>query len=232
MDDLLNRVPNPMILGIVGSTAYGLANEHSDVDRVGVFAQPTADLLRLSTPKDTHTTTDPDVTFHEARKYLKLALAGNPTIMELLWLPQECYEHVDVLGVDLISIRSQLLSAPRVRDAYMGYAQQQFHKLELRGDGSFSADTRKRTAKHARHLARLVKQGFELYERGTLAVKLENPEWFIDFGEDVARGFINRAVDLMDEYKGRFDTTPSCLPDSPNTKAAERWLARVRRTFS
>ena len=36
---------------------------------------------------------------------------------------------------------------------------QQFRKLVSRGDGSFSADTRKRTAKHARHLARLCTRG-------------------------------------------------------------------------
>ena len=56
-------------------------------------------------------------------------------------------------------------------NAYLGYAQQQFQRLDRRGDGSFSSDTRKRTAKHARHLMRLCRQGYELYTTGRLDVR-------------------------------------------------------------
>src|SRR3981081_1855555 len=66
---------------------------------------------------------------------------------ELVWLPDELYEVRTPLGDELISIRSSLLSAKRVRDAFLGYPTQQFRRLENRGDGSFSADLRKRTAK-------------------------------------------------------------------------------------
>ena len=36
-----------ILSGIVGSTAYGLNNEGSDVDRLGVFAVPTRALFGL-----------------------------------------------------------------------------------------------------------------------------------------------------------------------------------------
>ncbi|MEU4556525.1 DNA polymerase beta superfamily protein [Micromonospora violae] len=93
---------------------------------------------------------------HEARKFTVLCIGGNPTAFELLWLPDDLYEVRTELGQELVDLRSAILSAPRVRDAYLGYACQQFHRLKERGDGSFSADLRKRTAKHARHLARLA----------------------------------------------------------------------------
>ncbi len=41
-----------LLSGIVGSTAYGLAGPGSDVDRLGMFAAPTLDLLRLDPPRE------------------------------------------------------------------------------------------------------------------------------------------------------------------------------------
>lgn len=52
--------------------------------------------------------------------------------MELVWLPDELYEVRTPLGDELIGIRGSFLSAQRVRDAYLGYATQQFRKLESR----------------------------------------------------------------------------------------------------
>ncbi|MFD7300744.1 DNA polymerase beta superfamily protein, partial [Streptomyces pharetrae] len=40
-------VNNILLSGVVGSTAYGLAHEDSDVDRLGVFAAPTESLHGL-----------------------------------------------------------------------------------------------------------------------------------------------------------------------------------------
>lgn len=67
--------PRSVILqGVVGSTAYGLAREGSDVDRLGIFVTPTLDLVGLGKPKDTRVGFKPDITHHEVGKYLGLAL--------------------------------------------------------------------------------------------------------------------------------------------------------------
>ena len=109
-----------LLVGVVGSTAYGLAGPNSDLDRLGVFAAPAAAFHGLNFPKETHVTVKPDATFHEARRYAQLALAGNPTTMELMWLPPALYETMTESGKELISIRRAFLSAKRVRDAYLG----------------------------------------------------------------------------------------------------------------
>lgn len=218
-----------LLSGIVGSTAYGLATADSDVDRLGVFAAPTEAFHGLRFPDESHVTTAPDVTYHEARKYAALALGGNPTVMELAWL--DSYEVETWLGRVLVEIRSAFLSAPRVRDAYLGYATQQFRRLENRGDGSFSADTRKRTAKHARHLRRLCYQGLHLYRTGRLVIRLDQPEEFLAFGEKVAAGDIAAARDLIAEYEAAFDAARTPLPDRPDEEAVERWLLAVRRAY-
>ncbi|MFF4833627.1 DNA polymerase beta superfamily protein [Streptomyces sp. NPDC001315] len=223
-------VTNILLSGVVGSTAYGLAREGSDVDRLGLFATPTDDLHGLRTPKESHVSTAPDRTLHEAAKWCRLALGGNPTVMELAWLPDELYEVRTPLGDELIAIRASFLSARRVRDAYLGYATQQFRKLQSRGDGSFSSDTRKRTAKHARHLKRLCAQGYELYATGRLSIRVEDPESYHRFGEQAAADPVT-ALPLLRRFEEDFQETRSVLPEQPDEAAADAWLRRVRAHF-
>ena len=220
-----------LLTGVVGSTAYGLARPGSDVDRLGVFAVRTAELFGLDEPQPSIVSTDPDITQHEARKYAKLALGGNPTVSELMWLPDNLYEVRTELGQHLIGIRSAFLSAKRVRDAYLGYATQQFRRLDARADGSFSADTRKRTAKHARHLYRLCHQGYLLYATGELEIRLAEPWRFHEFGDRVAAGNLDVARDMLREYETKFDAATSVLPDDPAVPVVEDWLLTVRRAF-
>ena len=224
------NVQNILLSGVVGSTAYGLAHAGSDVDRLGLFAAPTEELHGLHPPKESHVSTAPDRTLHEAAKWCRLALGGNPTVTELVWLPDELYEVRTPLGDELMDIRTTFLSARRVRDAYLGYATQQFRRLLGRGDGSFSADTRKRTAKHARHLKRLCGQGYELYTTGRLSIRVDDPESFHRFGEQVADD-PETALPLLRRYESAFEEARSVLPEQPDERAADAWLRKVRRHF-
>ncbi|MFJ3231003.1 DNA polymerase beta superfamily protein [Streptomyces sp. NPDC086787] len=220
-------VPHVILSGIVGSTAYGLAHEGSDIDRLGVFAVPTAELHGLHRPKESHVSTRPDRTLHEAAKWCRLALGGNPTAMELVWLPDELYEVRTPFGDELIGIRSSLLSASRVRAAYLGYATQQFRRLEAKAAGPVTEEVRRRTAKHARHLKRLCAQGLELYAAGRLTIRLENPQEYRDFGERVADDPAV-ALPMLRAHERAFDETASVLPERPDEAAAEDWLRRLR----
>lgn len=154
-------------------------------------------------------------------------LAGNPTATELLWLPDELYEVRTPLGEELRAMRASFLSAKRVRDAYLGYATQQLKKLITRGE---DADRTARTSKHARHLMRLVDQGFDLYTTGDMSVRLADPERYRVFGERVAAD-PQVAVPFMAEAEKRFAQAASALPDEPDFVAVEAWLLRVRREF-
>jgi uncharacterized protein len=223
---------NVLLKGVVGSTAYGLNNENSDVDYMGVFAAPTSEVLGLGKVQESVVSKDPDTTLHEAKKFVTLCLNGNPSVSELLWLDR--YEYVDNLGDDLIGLRRSFLSAKKVRDSYLGYATSQFERLKNRGDGSFSADTRKRTEKHARHLVRLVEQGFHLYRSGELVVNLRSnaseidPDWVFQVGSRIADD-PSRAEKYMRQAEVRFDSTKTAILGEPDVAAVERWLLRVRR---
>lgn len=218
---------NVILSGVVGSLAYGLATPDSDVDRLGIFAAPTEALHGLTFPGESKVTTNPDRTLHECRKACRLMLGGNPTVSEVLWL--QSYETRTAWGDELIRIRKAFQSAKRCRDAYLGYATSQFRKLEARGDGSFSADTRKRTAKHSRHLYRLCHQGLHLYRTGELLIRLVHPGLFREFGEQVAAGGVEVARRMLADYEEEFDRTRTPLPDRPDEETVERWLLAVRR---
>ena len=216
-----------ILKAIVGSTAYGLDHAGSDIDYLGCFVAPTESFLGLHSPEQTHVTHEPDQTMHEIGKLVSLLLKCNPTVTELLWMNK--YEVCTEDGYELYNRRHLFLSAKYVRDAYLGYATQQFRKLSDRG-GTFSSDTIHRTEKHARHLMRLCKQGYDFYATGHLSVKLDDPLLYMAFGEAVAKDPMV-AADLINSYEHKFDYTRSPLPEQPDTEAIDDWLVSIRRRF-
>lgn len=219
-----------IVSGIVGSTAYGLARAGSDVDRMGVFVAPTVDVAGLDWHSDfeSKVACKPDTTLHEVGKYLRLALKCNPSIMELMWLPPELLEVVEpVFGTQLIELRGSFLHTAGVKGAYGGYARAQASRLAERGDGSFSADTRKRTAKHARHLLRLLRQGRQLLATGRLVVRVPDPDDY--FAIDQMN--TEQMLDLYEREDRLFADTRSVLPDEPNRKRVGAFLDMVRAGF-
>ncbi len=217
---------NILLKGVVGSKAYGLAHEGSDTDRIGVFAADTGGLFSLTPLKDTITTHNPDLTLHEAAKAAKLLMSCNPTLTEILWLPE--YEEQSYWGERLVDIRKCFLSEDRVRDAYLGYATQQFRKLEAHG--KFNSDINEtRAPKHARHLYRLVLQGYELLSTGELTVRLEDPEACKDFGE-FAVTHLDSVKAWLEDWQYKYNR-PSVLNREPKRVAIQNWLNIVRRAY-
>lgn len=232
MSESLDNLDTQLLRGVVGSHAYGLAGADSDIDRLGVYAAPTRFFHGLYPPMGklgTLVSTDPDITMHEAARFASLALKGNPTVMELLWLPDELYEVRTDLGDRLISLRESFLSAARVRDAYLGYAVQQFSKLT--GGGRFPNVPVARVAKHARHLWRLLEQGTGLWTTGQLSVRVADPAQVLTFGERVAAGETGLAESAIGRARSLFNQVSTTLPPFPDEQVVESWLLDVRSSF-
>ena len=227
--DVLGNQGRLLLGGVVGSTAYGLNHATSDQDRLGVFVYPTTRFHGLHLPtkaEETITQHEPsDVTMQEVGKMVRLLLGANPTVTELLWLPEDLYDYVHPFGADLIAMRASFLSADRVRDAYLGYAFQQFTRLEKRGNFDSGGD--KRVKKAARHVLRLLHQGYDLYTTGSLTVRLADPERYFAFGELSTEEMLT----VFRQEEERFKAAISVLPEHPDTEAADAFLKGVRRAF-
>ena len=222
-----------LLLGVTGSTAYGLSHEGSDVDRLGIYCVPTEELFRLgfNQGKASHVLTDPDdVQLHEIGKYVGLVLKGNPTVTELLYL--ESHEFVDPRVEPLIAMRSKLLGQHTVKAAYTGYAVAQAKRLGSRakaGQKGFNSDLAKRTAKHGRHCFRLMLQAEQLLTSGEITVDVsEHRDELFAIGE-LAETDVDAFQAKFEERREYIDGLESDLPEEPDVAAAQQFLVDFRR---
>lgn len=242
---------NVILRGVVGSTAYGLATESSDVDRIGVFQVPTREFLRrygstelelklgddyeidteailarwdMEGKKDSKVTLNPDIQLHELGKYIRLAAQANPTATEALWLPE--YDVLTPIGEVLVANRDLFLSQ-RVKPRYIGYARDQLNRLLTRGD--FKSKLKKRPEKHGRHCARLLIQAESILVNRVLDVRLspEEATWCFEMGKFAAAA-PEVFAEKMEHQIERLDNTPSLLPEHPDEDGIRELLLALR----
>lgn len=216
--------PNNIVLkGITGSKAYGLDTENSDTDIKGIFVAPTRDVLKFGSHKETYDHVDPDWVYHEVGKFMELAMKGNPTILELLFL--DGYLELTSVGKMLVDNRHKFLSSS-IRKSYYGYAYSQMHRLVTR-DGSFGNGRNNRYEKHARHCYRLLYQGRQLLETGSLTVRV-TPEVREELFA-VGKLSPNELVNKFTREQAEFDSINTVLPDKPDIDGINEMLLKIRK---
>jgi uncharacterized protein len=212
---------NIILEGITGSTAYGLNTADSDEDLKGIYVAPTSEVLGLHNIKDTIDHTEPDWTYHEVGKFIKLGMACNPTILEMLYL--DGYHMLTKQGRMLVDNRHLFLSN-RIRHSYGGYVFSQARKLNARGS-SYDSATKNRYEKHTRHLFRLLQQGMELLETGALTVRVSNRDELFAYGKLEP----HQVIDLFSEKIKEFDGIQGVLPDEPDMEGINKLLLKIRK---
>jgi uncharacterized protein len=208
---------------VIGSLAYGLAGEGSDIDRRGFYLPP-ADLhWSLFDLPEQLESRETEECYWEIRKFITMALKANPNVLECLYTP--LVEFSTPLADELIANRSIFLSK-LIYQTYNGYVMSQFKRLET--------DIRTTGApkwKHAMHLIRLLLAGIEALKEGTipvqvsehrerlLAIKREEIPW-----EDVDAW----RLALHKDFERAFAAT--ALPERPDYEWANAFLIRARRS--
>lgn len=217
--------PDNIILeGVTGSRAYGLDTESSDTDIKGIYLMPTKAVLSLgfNVSHNTKDHVDPDWVYHEAQKFIMLAMDSNPTILELLFL--EDYTVLNEWGKLLVDNRNLFLSQ-LARKKYGGYALSQAKSLAT-NNGKYGNGRANRYEKHTRHCFRLLYQGRELLETGGLTVRV-TPEVRQEL---FAIGKLppSDVVTLFEERFKEFDTIESVLPERVDKEAINNLLLKIR----
>jgi hypothetical protein len=120
---------------VVGSRAFGLAEDNSDFDRRGIFLPPADLQWSLFGLPEQIENQETQECYWEIEKFLLLALKANPNILECLYTPS--VELATPLAEELLSMRSIFLSQ-LIYQTYNGYVMSQFKKLsqDLRTKGA------------------------------------------------------------------------------------------------
>lgn len=179
---------NEVLRGVVGSTVHGTAVDgQDDRDEMGVFVEPPENVCGLTSldhyiyrdqPDGVRSQPgDLDLTMYSLRKFCRLAAAGNPSILMLMWLPE--YLTKKAIGSALIGIRQAFISKTAGKK-YLGYLKGQ--KASLTGERAQKVNRPELIEKYgydtkfAMHALRLAMQGIELltYRKLTLPVTEPN----------------------------------------------------------
>lgn len=227
-----------ILLSTVGSGAHGLAVPGSDDhDEMGVCIEPPSHVVGLQLFEQDVFRTKPqgvrsehgdvDRTIYSARKFCRLALGGNPSILTLLYAsPDESDEY----GDSLLEL-APAFSARSAGRAFLGYMTQQRQRL-LGERGQMNVKRPELTekygfdTKYAMHMLRLGFQGVEFLESGRLTLPMPEADrafvYAVRSGEVELSDVLTRAGELERRVEDLLDTSP--LPEKPDYEAVGRWL--------
>jgi predicted nucleotidyltransferase len=240
-------VANEIIRIVDGSKLYGTSlGSGGDVDEMGVFIEPPEyvigfhnmdQLKHRDQPEGVKSQDgDLDLNIYSLRKYLSLAIQGNPSILMLLFARDENVLFSTFEGEQLQDLASLIVSK-RAYPRFRGYLQAQTKRLtgEKRGHTPSRPEL---IAKHgydtkfAMHAMRLGYQGIELMNTGRLElpipeipgellVAVRNGEY--SYNEVLAHLYkLDELLEAAAEKSG--------LRDEPALDLLEKWVVETHRT--
>lgn len=255
IDEVVSQ--STILRATVGSTVHGLHHGgQDDRDEMAVFVEPAQFLIGLSRaprmrggqsglehhvertqPEGARSGPgDLDLVAYSLRKYVRLALKGHPTILLLLFVPDELVLVETELGRRLRRLRSSLLSR-RAGRGYLGYLHGQKERL-LGSRGQRNVNRPELVAAHgydtkyAMHAVRLGHQGVELLRTGGLTLPMPEPDrsrvMAIRTGERSFEEAIAEIERVERELAAALAESP--LPNEPDRTAVDTYLVDAYRT--
>ena len=213
----LARVPNG-VRGENPSVRFEQYERHTAWDRPGGVANRSG-------------AGDLDVVIYSARKWARLALAGNPTVLLVLFVPDEEVVFRNEAGAELTANAHRFVS--RLAAArYLGYLQGQ--KAAMTGQAGAHTNRPELVARHgydtkyAMHALRLGLQGVELLSTGRITLPVPEPDR--EYLRSIRRGErplaeVLDAIAAAEARLGRLRDSAS-VPDEPDRRWVDDWLHR------
>jgi hypothetical protein len=235
---------------VVGSGVHGIAIAGTDDhDEMGVFIEPPAHVVGLEAPMDHYVFRtqpegarsghgDTDLVMYSLRRYLRLALKGNPTALLPLFAPAESVLLTTPLGDELRGLGPAVLSQRAVH-RFLGYMNAQRDRLlGIRHGGlpnrpelvaRYGYDV-----KYASHALRLALQGLEVVRDGRLTLPMPPAErervLRVKRGDVPERDAVVREIaDVQAEIEERLAAGRTPLPAEPDLAVVSDWSVRAHR---
>lgn len=225
----------------VGSTLHGISIGNDDRDEMGICIEPPEYVL--GTRKFEHYTFrtaevrggegtpsepgDLDLVVYSLRKWARLALNGNPTVMLMLYCPESRWVVGSQLARDLQEIAPSFASRS-AGHRYLGYIKGQRDRMEgRRGKASMPKNRGDGDRKYLAHMARLTMQGLEFLSLGRIELPmLETNASYCrairsgDVSKEEALAYIAEAEKTLRKL-----TEEGPLPEHPDRYAIDDFLA-------
>ena len=240
--------PNTVLLGLVGSTVHGVTVDSADDrDEMGICIEPPEYVAGLRRFEQWVYRTQPegarsgpgdiDRTVYSLRKWCRLALAGNPTVMLLLHVPEAQCEIVEEPGRQLRANKAWFASR-RAGRAYLGYMERQRDRMtgergQMRVNRPELIEQYGFDTKYAGHVLRLGYQGIEFLETGALTLPMPEQERNRILAVRTGSVPFDQVLAEADELRSRLEALvqSSPLPEHADDDAVNAFLADTYRTW-
>lgn len=234
-----------ILTAVVGSTLHGTHVDDGleDLDLMSIVIEDAANFcgfvakdvwVERTKPQGVRSEAgDTDHTIYGLRKYLALALKGNPTILLALFANGEHIKHITNEGAQFRALAPSIISQ-RCYAPFFGYMRQQHERLlGLRGQRNvtrpelvtkYGYDT-----KYAGHIVRLGFQGRELLRTGKLTLPMPESERQLVRDVRTGRYKLAEVSQLIIEAEEGLDRAfaESELRSKPDTEGVEGWMVQT-----
>jgi predicted nucleotidyltransferase len=248
MDNGMRSVAEPGIIlrALVGSTLHGLNLEGTDDrDEMGITIESPDHVVGLGDFEQWVYRTQPegspsgpgdlDLIVYSLRKYVRLAIAGNPTVILLLFAPRSVCSVLTRAGEELQALAPSIVSR-LAAERYAGYLKDQKERMlgsrggrALRKKWAIEHPSAGFDTKYAMHMVRLGIQGVELLSTGRITLPMPRSER--EFTMAIRRGEVDLpgVLDATEKLESRLEElrTSSPLRERPDKKAIESWMVRT-----
>lgn len=212
---------------VAGSKLYGIDTPESDIDILGVCIEPPKYVVGLHTFEQWD---GPELngTIYSLRKFIRLVTNGNPTVTELLFVPESHIIESHQYGRDLLALASKLVSQKTIH-CYLGYLKAQ--KERLIGERGQKRSTRAELeekfgydTKYAAHALRLGMLGNELARCGNLRFPMCEADRQHLLALRNGKYSLKRVVEEIEHYEMNLEFCKCNLTVKPDMDYINRWL--------
>jgi uncharacterized protein len=179
---------------------------------------------------------DLDVIIYSARKWARLALAGNPTVLLVLFVPDEEVVFRNEAGAELTANADRFVSR-LAASRYLGYLQGQ--KAAMTGGPGAHTNRPELVAvhgydtKYAMHALRLGLQGIDLLSTGRITLPVPEPDRA--YLRSIRRGErpLTEVLQAINDAEARLAALAegSAMADQPDRAWVDAWLHRAYLRF-
>jgi predicted nucleotidyltransferase len=239
------HIKDPLYEVIMGSYAYGVNSDMSDVDVYAlcipakhiVFPHLNGYILGFGSQPEKfesfqqHHIADPDskrdydITVFSIVKYFDLCMNNNPNMIDSLFVPSRCVLHCTKIG-EMIRDNRKVFLCKKAWHTFKGYSYAQMHKMDIKtpeGNRKESVDKYGYDVKYAYHIIRLMGEVEQILTEGDIDLERDRERlkeirrggWTI---EQIRELFYSKEKSLEEVYNS------STLPHTPREKELKKLL--------